>query len=59
VTAGTAAGFDVTLRLCDEPEAREALGDAVLLVRPDQVVAWRGDAADAPQAVWQRVACTH
>lgn len=59
VTAGTAAGLDVTLRLCDEPEAREALGDAVLLVRPDQVVAWRGDATDAPQAVWQRVACTH
>jgi hypothetical protein len=58
VAAGTQAGIDVKLRLCDEPEAREVLGDALLLVRPDQVVAWRGGAVEAPQAVWRRVACT-
>lgn len=55
--AGIAAGLDVKLRLCDEPEAREALGDAVLLVRPDQVVAWRGPRADEPTALWRHVAC--
>jgi hypothetical protein len=61
VDAGTAAGLDVKLRLCDEPEAREALGDTVLLVRPDQAVAWRGTltgTADNAAALWQRVACT-
>jgi 2-polyprenyl-6-methoxyphenol hydroxylase-like FAD-dependent oxidoreductase len=58
VAAGSAVGLDVTLRLCEEPETREALGDAVLLVRPDQVVAWRGSTADTPQAIWRRVACT-
>jgi 2-polyprenyl-6-methoxyphenol hydroxylase-like FAD-dependent oxidoreductase len=60
VDAGTAAGLDVKLRLCDEPEAREALGDTVLLVRPDQVVACRGTlagTADNAAALWQRVAC--
>jgi 2-polyprenyl-6-methoxyphenol hydroxylase-like FAD-dependent oxidoreductase len=56
--AGTAAGLDVTLRLCDEPEAREALGDVVLLVRPDQVVAWRGVAVDTPRAIWRHVVRT-
>lgn len=58
VEAGTAKGLDVKLCLRDEPEAREALGDAVLLVRPDQVVAWRGGAAAEPGEVWRRVACT-
>lgn len=55
---GSAAGLDVKLRLCDEPEVREALGDVLLLVRPDQVVAWRGSDAHSPHTIWRRVACT-
>ncbi len=58
VDAGTAAGLSVTLRLGDEPEVREALGEAMLLVRPDQVIAWRGDRAPDPAALWRRAACT-
>jgi hypothetical protein len=56
--AGAAAGLSVTLRLGDEPEAREALGEALLLVRPDQVIAWRGERAPDPAMLWRRVACT-
>ncbi|WP_291023727.1 FAD-dependent oxidoreductase [Hydrogenophaga sp.] len=54
--SGAAVGLDVKLRLCNEPEAHEALGDTVLLVRPDQVVAWRGTTAADPGKLWQRVA---
>src|SRR5690606_26428900 len=58
VAAGEAAGLAVTLRLWDEAEAGEALGDAVLVVRPDQVLAWRGTEAGDVAACWRRVACT-
>jgi hypothetical protein len=33
-----------------------ALYDAELaLIRPDQIVAWRGNGSDDPEPVWQRV----
>lgn len=56
--AGRAAGLDVTVLALSAQEAGGLLDEGLLLVRPDQVIAWRGtDAADAT-AVWARVACT-
>ena len=56
--AGHAAGLDVTVLTLAEDEAHGLLDDGLLLVRPDQVIAWRGtDVADAA-AVWARVACS-
>jgi 2-polyprenyl-6-methoxyphenol hydroxylase-like FAD-dependent oxidoreductase len=54
--AGTAAGLSVKLRFGDE-STREALGETVLLVRPDQVVAWRGPMVLDPIDLWRKVAC--
>ncbi|MDR7093474.1 FAD-dependent monooxygenase [Hydrogenophaga laconesensis] len=54
--AGHAAGLDVTVVTLAADEADGLLDDGLLLVRPDQLIAWRGtDAADAA-AVWARVA---
>lgn len=57
--AGRTHGLDVALLMLDGPDLADA-GDlfdhGLLLVRPDQVVAWRGtDGADA-DAVWHRAA---
>ncbi len=56
--AGRARGLDVALRCPSEPEAAPVLDGQLLLVRPDQVVAWRGREATEAVAVWRRVACT-
>lgn len=56
--AGRAAGLTVTVLPLDVSEAGDLLDHGLLLVRPDQVIAWRGtDVADAT-AVWSRVART-
>ena len=54
--AGRAAGLDVTVLALAAEEAGDLLDDGLLLVRPDQIVAWRGtDVADAT-AIWLCVA---
>jgi 2-polyprenyl-6-methoxyphenol hydroxylase-like FAD-dependent oxidoreductase len=52
VTAGFAAlGAPVTVVQRDEPDARHVYGCAVLLLRPDLHVAWRGNRLPAPSSV--------
>ncbi len=45
--------------LTDLPQLRPRYGADLVLVRPDQHVAWRGDAADDPEAVLARVIGVH
>jgi hypothetical protein len=45
LAAASAAG--VPVRLVHAPQLRDRLGADLVLVRPDQHVAWRGSAADA------------
>lgn len=56
--AGRSAGLDVTVLALDPDEAGDLLDEGLLLVRPDQLIAWRGvDVADADTAsLWARVA---
>lgn len=54
--AGRTAGLDVTLLALDASEVGDLLDDGVLLVRPDQVVAWRGVEITDAAALWRRVA---
>ncbi len=54
--AGHAAGLAVTVLTLAAEESGDLLDDGLLLVRPDQIVAWRGtDVADAA-AIWLCVA---
>ena len=41
--------------LSDLPQLRPRYGADLLLVRPDQHVAWRGDAAEEPEALLARL----
>ena len=53
--AGRAAGLDVAVLLLEAEEVGDLLDEGLLLVRPDQVIAWRG--ADVPAdacAIWAR-----
>lgn len=55
--AGRAVGLDVTVLSLAAEEAGDLLADGLLLVRPDQVIVWRG--AQVPgdtAAIWARVA---
>ena len=55
--AGRAAGLDVAVLSLDVEEGGELLADGLLLVRPDQVIAWRGaQVPDDTAAIWARVA---
>ena len=54
--AGRTAGLDVTLLSLDASEVGDLLDDGVLLVRPDQVVAWWGVEITDAAALWRRVA---
>ena len=38
-----------------EPEIRKVYGAPLVLIRPDQVVGWRGPDADALRSVWDRL----
>ena len=53
--AGRAAGLSVAVVELPGTGA-EVLGREMLLVRPDQVIAWRGGIAHDPAALWKRVA---
>jgi len=55
--AGTAAGLDVQVLVLPHDEVGGLLDDGMLLVRPDQVIAWRGQVAQDPGAIWATVAC--
>ena len=45
-------GLDLTVFECHEPALRPLYDAPLALIRPDQVVAWRGDASVAPESVW-------
>jgi hypothetical protein len=44
--AAYAQGVPVKVLAVEDPQVRELYGAALVLVRPDQHVAWRGDAVD-------------
>lgn len=54
--AGRAVGLDVTVLGLGADEVGDLLDGGLLLVRPDQVIAWRGAAVSDPAAIWARVA---
>ncbi|MDP2251692.1 MAG: FAD-dependent oxidoreductase [Hydrogenophaga sp.] len=54
--AGTATGLNVKVLALSSDEAGALLDDGMLVVRPDQVIAWRGASAPAPGDLWARVA---
>jgi hypothetical protein len=55
VAAARARGLGLrVLSLADEPVAADLYEAPLALIRPDQVVAWRGDSAD-PAALFNRV----
>lgn len=56
--AGTLAGLDVKVLVLKADQVDGLLANGMLLVRPDQVVAWRGNTAPEPTAIWARVAAT-
>lgn len=54
--AGRAAGLDVTVLSLAQSEVGDLLDGGLLLVRPDQVIAWRGVGVPDAPAIWARVA---
>lgn len=54
--AGTEAGLQVLVLALSEQQVGDLLDAGMLIVRPDQVVAWRGTAAQDATAIWARVA---
>lgn len=54
--AGTEAGLQVQVLALSAEQVGDLLDAGMLIVRPDQVVAWRGTAAQDATAIWQRVA---
>ena len=58
-SAGIAAGLQVQLLTLSPGQAGDLLDAGMLIVRPDQVVAWRGAEAQDPATLWARVAGAH
>lgn len=56
--AGSAAGLDVKLLVLPADQVADLLDGGLLIVRPDQVIAWRGTTAQDAASVWARVAST-
>ena len=56
VNAGTSVGLSVQALVLPADTVGGLLDDGMLVVRPDQVVAWRGSTAPEPTAIWTRVA---
>jgi hypothetical protein len=48
-------GVSLTVVDVDDDRAQALYGDRLALVRPDQIVAWRGDVEARADAVWNRV----
>lgn len=55
-SAGTATGLSVQVLTLPADAVAGLLDDGMLVVRPDQVIAWRGITAPEPTAIWTRVA---
>lgn len=55
--AGRAAGLAVAVLPLGEADVGDLLADGLLLVRPDQIIAWRGTEAGDAAGLWARVAC--
>lgn len=55
--AGRAAGLAVTVLPLGADDVGDLLADGLLLVRPDQVIAWRGTEVGDAAGLWARVAC--
>ncbi|MGE0349325.1 FAD-dependent oxidoreductase [Hydrogenophaga sp.] len=56
VDAGTTVGLDVKSLTLDPAEVGNLLDQGLLLVRPDQVIAWRGTDTRDATGIWARVA---
>jgi 2-polyprenyl-6-methoxyphenol hydroxylase-like FAD-dependent oxidoreductase len=54
--AGIAAGLSVQVLALDDAPFRDLLAGHLLVVRPDQMVAWRGRSVEDARTVWARVA---
>jgi 2-polyprenyl-6-methoxyphenol hydroxylase-like FAD-dependent oxidoreductase len=54
--AGRAAGLEVAVLSLDASEVGDLLDEGLLLVRPDQMIAWRGVEITDAAALWRRVA---
>lgn len=54
---GNAAGLAVTVLPLGTEDVGDLLADGLLLVRPDQVIAWRGTEVGDAAGLWARVAC--
>lgn len=54
--AGRVVGLEVTVLPLDASEVGDLLDEGLLLVRPDQMIAWRGTHVPDAAAIWERVA---
>lgn len=52
IAAARSRNLDIVARDLDIPELREIYGAPLVLIRPDQIVAWRGSRAPDPEAIW-------
>jgi hypothetical protein len=59
VAAAAAAGIDLKVLDLSIDDLRDIFGADLILVRPDQIVAWRADAAHDPNAILGRVLGFH
>ncbi len=48
----TERGLDLTVVELDQPDLLGLYGAPWVLIRPDQIVAWRGDASASPAEIW-------
>jgi len=56
VAAAESRGVPVTVLAIEDPEIRDIYGCDLALIRPDQHVAWRGNADPGdPQSLWARI----
>jgi hypothetical protein len=59
IAAAARAGIDLTVLDIAADGVRDIYGADLVLVRPDQIVAWRADAASDPEAILSRVLGFH
>lgn len=55
LASAKALGLSLTLLALDREEVRQAYEAALVLIRPDHIVAWRGDEAQPAREVWDRL----
>lgn len=54
-TTARQAGLDLRVLRLPQPTLRTLYEAPLVLIRPDQIVAWRGHDAQGAQAVWRQV----